>query len=41
MARFMLGAINTPPTGHSKVWEPKRHTKAHSSHFQELIHPSA
>jgi hypothetical protein len=29
------------PTGHLEVWEPKRHTKAHSSHFQELIHPSA
>jgi hypothetical protein len=21
-------AINTPPTGHLKVWEPKQHTKA-------------
>jgi hypothetical protein len=29
------------PIGHLEVWEPKRHTKAHSSHFQELIHPSA
>jgi hypothetical protein len=29
------------PTGHLEVWEPKRHTKAHSSHFKELIHPSA
>jgi hypothetical protein len=29
------------PTGHLEVWEPKRHTKAHSLHFQELIHPSA
>jgi hypothetical protein len=27
------------PTGHLEVWEPNRHTKAHSSHFQELIHP--
>ena len=29
------------PTGHLEVWETKRHTKAHSSHFQELIHPSS
>jgi hypothetical protein len=40
-ARFVLGAINTPPTSHSKVWEPKQHTKAYSAHFQELKHPSA
>jgi hypothetical protein len=36
-----LEAINTTPTGHSQVWEPKQHTKAYSAHFQELIHPSA
>jgi hypothetical protein len=41
MATFVLGAINTPPTGHFQVWEPKQHTKAHSAHFQELKHPSA
>jgi hypothetical protein len=23
-----LGPINTTPTGHFKVWEPKQHTKA-------------
>jgi hypothetical protein len=22
---FVLGAINTPPTGHFQAWEPKRH----------------
>jgi hypothetical protein len=31
MALFVLGAINTPPTGHLKVWEPKQHTKAYSA----------
>jgi hypothetical protein len=30
---FVLGAINTPPIGHFKVWEPKQHTKAYSAHF--------
>jgi hypothetical protein len=40
-ALFVLGAINTPPTGHFQVWEPKRHTKAHSRHSQVLLHPSA
>jgi hypothetical protein len=34
-------AINTTPTGHSQVWEPKQHTKAYSAYFQELKHPSA
>jgi hypothetical protein len=34
-------AINTTPTDHSHVWEPKQHTKAYSAHFQELKHPSA
>jgi hypothetical protein len=29
------------PTDHLEMWEPKIHTKAHTSHFQELIHPSA
>jgi hypothetical protein len=36
-----LEAINTTPTGHSQVWEPKQHTKAYSAHFQELKHLSA
>ena len=40
-ALFVLGAINTPPTGHSLGWEPKQHTKTHSAYFQELKHPSA
>jgi hypothetical protein len=40
-ALFVLGAINTPPTGHFLVWEPKRHTKAYSRHSQVLLHPSA
>jgi hypothetical protein len=31
-ATIVLGAINTPPTGHSQVWEPKQHTKAYSRH---------
>ena len=34
-------AINTTPTGHSQVWEPKQHTKAYCRHFQVLKHPSA
>jgi hypothetical protein len=40
-ALFVLGAINTPPTGHFQVWEPKRYTKAYSRHSQVLLHPSA
>jgi hypothetical protein len=40
-ALFVLGAINTPPTGHFHVGEPKRHTKAYSRHSQVLLHPSA
>jgi hypothetical protein len=28
-----LEAINTTPTGHSHVWEPKQHTKTHSAYF--------
>jgi hypothetical protein len=27
-ARFWLVAINTTPTGHLKVWEPKQHSKS-------------
>ena len=27
MARIVGEAINTPPTGHLKVWETKQHTK--------------
>jgi hypothetical protein len=33
--------INTPPTGHLKVWEPKQHTNTYYRHFQVIIHPSA
>jgi hypothetical protein len=40
-ALFVFGAINTPPTGHFQVWEPKQHTKAYCRHFQVLKHPSA
>jgi hypothetical protein len=40
-ALFVLGAINTPPTGHFQVWEPKKHTKTYYRHFQVLKHPSA
>jgi hypothetical protein len=40
-ATIVLGAINTPPTGHSQVWEPKQHTKAYCRHLQVLKHPSA
>jgi hypothetical protein len=40
-ALFVLGAINTPPTSHFQVWEPKRNTKAYSRHSQVLLHPSA
>jgi hypothetical protein len=40
-ALFVLGAINTPPTGHFQVSEPKQHTKAYCRHFQVLKHPSA
>jgi hypothetical protein len=38
---FVLGAINTPPTGHFQWWEPKRHSKAYSRHSPVLLHPSA
>jgi hypothetical protein len=40
-ALFVLGAINTPPTDHFQVFEPKQHTKAYSRHSQVLLHPSA
>jgi hypothetical protein len=33
--------INTPPTGHLKVWEPKQQTNTYCRHFQVLKHPSA
>jgi hypothetical protein len=29
-ATFLLVAINTTPTGHFKVWEPKQHSKSYS-----------
>jgi hypothetical protein len=29
-ATIWLVAINTPPTGHFKVWEPKQHSKSYS-----------
>jgi hypothetical protein len=38
---FVLGAINTSPTGHFQVWKPKQHTKAYCKHSQVLLHPSA
>jgi hypothetical protein len=38
---FVLGAINTPPTGHFQEVEPKQHTKAYCRHSQVLLHPSA
>jgi hypothetical protein len=31
-----LGHINTTPTGHFMVWEPKQHIKAYSRHIQAL-----
>jgi hypothetical protein len=31
-----LGPINTTPTGHFKVWEPKQHIKAYNRHIQVL-----
>jgi hypothetical protein len=30
MATIWLVAINTTPTGHFKVWEPKQHSKSYS-----------
>jgi hypothetical protein len=38
---FVLGALNTPPTDHFQVREPKQHTKVYCRHFQVLKHPSA
>jgi hypothetical protein len=35
------GGYKYPPIDHLEVWEPKKHTKAYSRHFQVLIHPSA
>jgi hypothetical protein len=35
-ATFGLLAINTTPTGHFKVWEPKQHSKSFSLHTQAL-----
>jgi hypothetical protein len=29
-------AINTTPTGHFMVWEPKQHSKSSSLHIQAL-----
>ena len=31
-----MGPINTTPTCHFKVWEPKQHIKAYSIHIQAL-----
>jgi hypothetical protein len=31
-----LVAINTTPTGHFKLWEPKQHSKSYSWHIQAL-----
>jgi hypothetical protein len=33
-----VGAINTPPTGHFKVWEPKQHTKCDGT--SQVIRPT-
>jgi hypothetical protein len=33
--------INTPPTGHLKVWEPNQHTKTYCRHVHVLKHPNA
>jgi hypothetical protein len=35
-ATFWLVAINSTPTGHFKVWEPKQHSKSSSWHIQAL-----
>jgi hypothetical protein len=35
-ATIWLVAINTTPTGHFKVWEPKQHSKSYSWHIQAL-----
>jgi hypothetical protein len=40
-ASWGVEAINTTPTGHSLVWEPKQHSNTHSAYFQVLKHPSA
>jgi hypothetical protein len=34
--QFWLVAINTTPTGHFKVWEPKQYSKSSSWHTQAL-----
>jgi hypothetical protein len=36
MATIWLVAINTTPTGHFKVWEPKQHSKSYSWHIEAL-----
>jgi hypothetical protein len=33
-----LGPINTTPTIHFIVWEPKQHSKSYHLHFHVLIH---
>jgi hypothetical protein len=35
-ATIWLVAINTTPTGHFKVWEPKQHSKSYNWHIQAL-----
>jgi hypothetical protein len=35
-ATIWLVAINTTPSGHFKVWEPKQHSKSYSWHIQAL-----
>jgi hypothetical protein len=35
-ATIWLVAINTTPSGHFKVWEPKQHSKSYSWHIQVL-----
>jgi hypothetical protein len=35
-ATIWLVVINTTPTGHFRVWEPKQHSKSYSWHIQAL-----
>jgi hypothetical protein len=40
-ARIMGEVINTRPTSHLEVWEPKQYIKTYCRLFQVLLHPSA
>jgi hypothetical protein len=37
--RIVGEAINTPPTGHLEVWEPKQHTNTCCRHFASAQTP--